>query len=244
MKSVGSFVAIRNVFVVVALICVAWGISAQVFPELEYVDILRLTDGSVLKGHVVEDRTSEYMIVEIYGGSRFFVLYENIESRSVQRNPDYGTEYLRLTIGDFERPGGESEAVQISEDGARWPDPLWVWPIMLGFGGVTPTTSFDGFIEAGGLRKIGTSSTYLGLMAHAFFQFPIPFPYPAIGYGENPETFLANGGFLVLPPGVATDSWIYSGVVGVSIRRITISAYFAAFDGAVNSIGIGGGYLF
>ncbi|MFP4152316.1 MAG: hypothetical protein ACLFR8_10260 [Alkalispirochaeta sp.] len=73
-------------------------LAAQVFPDDEMLDVVRITDGSVLRGKIIENFVDRYVEIEIYGGSIFTVAYENIESISEVRNPDYQTQWIRVEI--------------------------------------------------------------------------------------------------------------------------------------------------
>ncbi|MFP4210015.1 MAG: hypothetical protein ACLFR8_02135 [Alkalispirochaeta sp.] len=157
--------------IAVVFMAVAATAFPQVFPDQEFLDVVRVIDGSVLKGRIVEDRPDEYLAIELYGGSIFTVAYANIQSVSRQRNPDYQTTYLRLQLGDFTGADTTSEdrsdaAVETDDDTrARRPDPMWIWPVSLGaadMGGFSP------YIQAGGARRIG-SSWYAGSHLHVFF---------------------------------------------------------------------------
>lgn len=57
------------------------------------------TDGSVLRGRIVEDVSGEYLTIEIYGGSAFVVAYANVERVRKERNPDYGMAWITVRPG-------------------------------------------------------------------------------------------------------------------------------------------------
>jgi hypothetical protein len=84
------------------LLCVfiGMGVFAQVFPDAEHLDVIQVTDGSILVGRVIEDVPDRYIEIELYGGSTFVVAYENIVSRRQRRNPDYGTSWIKVEIGE------------------------------------------------------------------------------------------------------------------------------------------------
>jgi len=73
---------------------------AQIFPEEETLDVVRITDGSVLRGRIIEDFVDRSVTIEIYGGSVFTIAYENIEALEEEANPDYGTQWIRIEVGD------------------------------------------------------------------------------------------------------------------------------------------------
>jgi len=82
---------------------------SQVFPEEEFLDVVRMVDGSILKGRIVtglsvdqEDAVSGQtaslegtdltgpVTIELYGGSSFVVVPANVVSISRVRNQDFG----------------------------------------------------------------------------------------------------------------------------------------------------------
>jgi hypothetical protein len=216
-------------------------VTAQVFPDQEFLDVVRVTDGSVLKGRIVEDRPDEYLAIELYGGSVFTVAYANIQSVSRQRNPDYQTTYLRLQLGDFTGADTTSEdrsdaAVETDTDTrARWPDPKWIWPVSLGAGGMG---GFNPYIQAGGARRIG-ESWYAGAHVHVFFEAPYPVPFLMAGYGRDPGRFLILGSFVAIPPAITGDSWFTVSQLSVAFNRISVQAFIssdATFGGGIGYI--------
>jgi len=88
----------RFIMTVLCAAILAAPLAAQVFPEEETLDVVRISDGSVLRGRIIENFVDRYVKIEIYGGSIFTVAYENIESISEVRNPDYQTQWLRIEI--------------------------------------------------------------------------------------------------------------------------------------------------
>lgn len=92
----------------------------QIFPGEENLDVLYLTDGTIMRGVVREDVPERYLEMEIYGGSTFVLSYENIERRDQEENPDYGTAWIKVDVGDHlaallatEEPEPEEEEKEI-----------------------------------------------------------------------------------------------------------------------------------
>jgi len=89
-------------------------LSAQVYPDREMLDVVRLVDGTVLKGVILEQVPERYLEIELYGGSTFVLGYEQIESVEREANPDYGTMWIRIELGAGS--GGGSEAGEVDGD--------------------------------------------------------------------------------------------------------------------------------
>lgn len=94
--------------VLLLLVFIGLGVFAQVFPDEEQLDVIEVSDGSVLVGRIIEDVPDRYVQIEVYGGSTFVIAYENIVDRRQRRNPDYGTSWIKVEIG--EAPAGMTEA--------------------------------------------------------------------------------------------------------------------------------------
>jgi hypothetical protein len=95
---------------------------SQVFPEEEFLDVVRTVDGSVLKGVIVSDRPDETdrpVSLEIYGGTTFVIIPENIQSISEVRNPDYGRSVPPLELNDIVQVDENTYAVRSETDGAK-----------------------------------------------------------------------------------------------------------------------------
>lgn len=241
----------RGAFCVPALLLlVAAPLLAQVFPDEEYVDVLRLSDGSILRGVITEEEPERYVAIEIYGGSRFVVSTANIVSRSRERNIDYGTKYLRIDLGDLEfpsdrNPGGDDavggaspvEDASSGDNAGRWPDPNWIRPVTLGVGTGGPTDDVDFYSQLGGARAIG-DFLYVGAIVHVFFLDPIPYPLGLVGYGDEAGRFLVTTSFLPMGSSFVAQ-------LGITVRRVRIAGYTAIdYGGGFFGGGVSLGYLF
>jgi hypothetical protein len=94
---------------------------AQVYPDLEELDVVRLVDGTVLKGVILEDVPERYLEIELYGGSTFVLGYEQIESVEREANPDYGTTWIKIDLGDWDAASGETTANATPGDSGQRP---------------------------------------------------------------------------------------------------------------------------
>lgn len=125
-------IAMRRVALTVALLVLCGTLGfAQIFPEEEYLSVVELMDGSVLRGRIVEEAASgDVMVVEIYGGSRFVIAAENIVEISTVANGDYeksATEYtvpeavlaeaLGMELPDADGDGERSRRLEIQAAG-------------------------------------------------------------------------------------------------------------------------------
>ncbi|MFP4211605.1 MAG: hypothetical protein ACLFR8_10210 [Alkalispirochaeta sp.] len=63
-------------------------------------DVVRLVDGTVLKGVILEEVPERYLEIQLYGGSTFVLGYEQIESVEREANPNYGTTWIKVNLGD------------------------------------------------------------------------------------------------------------------------------------------------
>jgi len=97
-------------------------LSAQVYPDREELDVVRLVDGTVLKGVILEQVPERYLEIELYGGSTFVLGYEQIESVEREANPDYGMAWIKVELGADSRVEADGsdevvpEATQETED--------------------------------------------------------------------------------------------------------------------------------
>ncbi|MDA3951378.1 MAG: hypothetical protein PF508_19380 [Spirochaeta sp.] len=82
---------------------------AQVYPDREELDVVRLVDGTILKGVILEQVPDRYLEIELYGGSTFVLGYEQIESVEREANPDYGTTWIKIELGAGSGGGGEAD---------------------------------------------------------------------------------------------------------------------------------------
>jgi len=76
--------------VAVLLLMAGVELSAQVFPEEEFLSEVFTADGSMLRGRVVEEG-DERLVLEVYGGSTFVIHPDNVERIREVRNPDFGS---------------------------------------------------------------------------------------------------------------------------------------------------------
>jgi hypothetical protein len=88
---------VRIGLVVLLFLLAVVGLSAQVFPEEEFLTEVFTTDGSMLRGRIVEERDGG-TVLEVYGGSTFVIHPDNIERIREVRNPDFGVEPETLTL--------------------------------------------------------------------------------------------------------------------------------------------------
>lgn len=77
--------------VTVLLLLAGTELSAQVFPEEEFLSEVFTADGSMLRGRVVEEG-DDRLVLEVYGGSTFVIHPDNVERIREVRNPDFGIE--------------------------------------------------------------------------------------------------------------------------------------------------------
>jgi hypothetical protein len=101
-------------FVCLFLFLISHEAVAQVFPDREELDVVRLVDGTVLKGVILEEVPDRYLEIQLYGGSTFVLGYGQIESVEREANPDYGMRWIRIELGDPD--GAETEATSGEED--------------------------------------------------------------------------------------------------------------------------------
>lgn len=62
----------------IKLLFVLLFVSALAFAQ-DYIDVVETTDGSVLKGVIIENKIDDYIRIELAGGSIFTVQYDEIE---------------------------------------------------------------------------------------------------------------------------------------------------------------------
>lgn len=84
------------------LVSFSHNLDAQVYPDREELDVVRLVDGTVLKGVILEQVPDQYLEIELYGGSTFVLGYEQIEAVEWEANPDYGTTWIKVDLGAHE----------------------------------------------------------------------------------------------------------------------------------------------
>jgi hypothetical protein len=94
--------------VVVLALCGTLGF-AQVFPDEETLDVVYISDGSVLRGRIVENIVDRHVKIEIYGGTMFVVAWENIDAIEEEANPDYNKQWVRVEFGDLAEQLGDDE---------------------------------------------------------------------------------------------------------------------------------------
>ncbi|MDA3950848.1 MAG: hypothetical protein PF508_16700 [Spirochaeta sp.] len=78
------------------------------YPDRAELDVVRLVDGTVLKGVILEQVPERYVEIELFGGSTFVLGYEQIESVEREANPDYGTTWIKIDLGALDAAGGTS----------------------------------------------------------------------------------------------------------------------------------------
>jgi hypothetical protein len=83
------------------LVSFSHDLIAQVYPDREELDVVRLVDGTVLKGVILEEVPERYLEIQLYGGSTFVLGFEQIESVEQETNPDYGTRWIKVDLGDW-----------------------------------------------------------------------------------------------------------------------------------------------
>jgi hypothetical protein len=94
-------------FSLVLLLCLllvsfSHNLIAQVYPDREELDVVRLVDGTVLKGVILEEVPERYLEIQLYGGSTFVLGFEQIESVEREANPDYGTTWIKVDLSDWD----------------------------------------------------------------------------------------------------------------------------------------------
>lgn len=86
----------------------------QVFPRVEFLDMVTLSDGTILKGVIVHEVQGRYIEIEVWGGSTFVVGTDHIESIETEENPDYGTTWIQVDLQHV-----QDEPVNVAE--SDWP---------------------------------------------------------------------------------------------------------------------------
>ncbi|MFP4153847.1 MAG: hypothetical protein ACLFSV_13460 [Alkalispirochaeta sp.] len=95
-----------SVWIVLGLLAGAAMVAeAQVYPDREYLDVVILSDGTILKGVITERVPERYLEIEVYGGSTFVLAFGQIESVERQPNPDYGTTWIKVDLDALDRAG-------------------------------------------------------------------------------------------------------------------------------------------
>lgn len=129
--------------VLVLCIGVSSLLGAQVFPDREYLDVVTLSDGTILKGVITETVPDRYLEIELYGGSTFVLAFAQIEAVEREPNPDYATTWIKVDLDALSRaqtgPGdgsagaspGQKEPKSLRDGGLvlglQLPGPLWRW---------------------------------------------------------------------------------------------------------------------
>jgi hypothetical protein len=103
------FSAVFNVCLL--LIIFSHNLDAQVYPRHEMLDVVTLTDGTVLKGLITEIVPDRYVEIEVYGGSVFVLGFAQIESITEQPNPDYSPTWIKVDLAAIRAPdeGGAAD---------------------------------------------------------------------------------------------------------------------------------------
>jgi hypothetical protein len=107
-------------FSLVLLLCLllvsfSHNLIAQVYPDREELDVVRLVDGTVLKGVILEEVPERYLEIQLYGGSTFVLGFEQIESVERETNPDYGTTWIKIGLDALDNDD-EEETASVPED--------------------------------------------------------------------------------------------------------------------------------
>lgn len=235
---------------------VTWG---QVFPDREYLDVVTISDGSVLVGRISENLPERYVEIEVYGGSVFVVAHENITSIEQRENHDYGETWIRIELGALSAAGGGSDGNDVADapgdatgegagDGSL---AARKWRFPVGLGGAYADDRPMVFLDGGAMRRIG-NSWYGGLNVHLFMTdlgmgLPVsPIPLVTAGYGPDPDAFLLMADFMVMPP---VPGWgnpvFYLADIGAAIRRVSAGLFILGWaDRPVAGFGISVGYVF
>jgi hypothetical protein len=109
------------------LIAFSHTLVAQVYPDRQELDVVRLVDGTVLKGVILEEVPERYLEIQLYGGSTFVLGFEQIESVEQEANPDYGTRWIKIDLGakdpESAATGGADKIVGANGDTSGDPAP-------------------------------------------------------------------------------------------------------------------------
>jgi hypothetical protein len=97
--------------------------DAQVYPDREELDVVRLVDGTVLKGVILEEVPERYLEIELYGGSTFVLGFEQIESVEREANPDYGTTWIKVDLDALGTGDEEENAAAVADPEGVQTDP-------------------------------------------------------------------------------------------------------------------------
>lgn len=188
----------RRIFVALSIVLFAIAVttlSAQVFPRTEFLDEITLTDGTTLTGVIVERVPEKYVEIELYGGSRFVLGFERIESIDRTANPDYAPTWIKvdrdavssaMSVDGAQGRGAAGDGVASGDEAGEEavPRPMIEGGWMLG-AYVGPSVSFwrgddwDDFIDSFpdddesrtvgnfGMSDAGASLSYVGKPAFA-----------------------------------------------------------------------------
>ncbi|MDA3950364.1 MAG: hypothetical protein PF508_14245 [Spirochaeta sp.] len=97
------------------LLCVVPALFSQVYPRHEMLDVVTLTDGTILKGLITETVPDRYVEIELYGGSVFVLGFPQIESIEEQPNPDYAPTWIKVDLAAI-RAGEEQRTASTETD--------------------------------------------------------------------------------------------------------------------------------
>lgn len=142
-------------FSVIALLFLPGFAFAQVYPNLQELDVVRLVDGTILKGVITEEVEDRYLVIELYGGSSFVLDYTTIELVDSEPNPDYGETWIKVDISDDAASAGSSRADESDEPlGATGDDET---------GAVAERALGDSlsFLDGGSILSLNTAFTYV-----------------------------------------------------------------------------------
>jgi hypothetical protein len=80
------------------------------------LDVVTLTDGTVLKGVILEQVPDRYLEIELYGGSTFVLGYEQIESVERETNPDYSPTWIKVDLAAIRAAEAKGAATAADTD--------------------------------------------------------------------------------------------------------------------------------
>lgn len=92
----------KKLLFVWVVVCVAVPVAAQVFPNRQYLDVVRIVDGSVLRGEIVENVPDRYLVIATADGNSFTIAAEQIDAIDREANPDYDPQIIRLDAATAE----------------------------------------------------------------------------------------------------------------------------------------------
>lgn len=249
-----SGVRLAPIAMIVVFLFVSLSAFGQIFPDQERLDVIEVTDGSILVGRIIDDVPDRYVEIELYGGSTFVIAYENIADRRQRRNPDYGSTWIKVEIGEGASGAttggdtgpaangtgaGSDDATATDVSGAANEIDRWIFPVGVGY------FSYDGgqpFVELGAARRIGTN-WYGGLNAHYFIP-DIAIPLFTAAYTAGPNRPLYMLDFIGVPAGLLGGNPFFSIVeFGVAFNGFSLNA-MALIDPDQFSPGFSVGFVF